>query len=132
VTFVGAPAIVFTLSADVKDRPELPVMVAVTGLVSPAWSLGCHAVVTTPVALVRPELGVKVVAGPVDGYPLAALKETGTPTWDGAVRVAVTDSAVFPAVYGATKPVIAMVGATSPVCAGETSVPLPAIDVSDH
>lgn len=67
-----------------------PVMVPFTAVLSPAWLLGCHDVVTKPPE-VTPELGEKVVVKPEVGYaPLAAEKVTGTPGCAGAVKVAVT------------------------------------------
>lgn len=115
MTLVGAAAIVVVTTPPVPVK-AVPVMVAFTAVLSPAWLLGCHDDVTTPPDVVVLELGEKVVVNPVAGYePLAAEKVTGTPTCVGAVRVAVTVWAAPPAVYEAMFPVTATVGATSPV-----------------
>jgi hypothetical protein len=109
---VGAAATVGSLAPLVPAIAE-PVRVAVMWVVSPAWLLGCHAVETAPVLLVKPEVGVKDVVNPAVGYaPEVTVKVTGTP---GCVEleVAVTVMGAVPAVYEVVRPVTVIVGATS-------------------
>jgi len=98
------------MKADTPAAMDEPVMVAVGAVASPAWLLGCHEAVTTPVALVVPELGVKVVVNVAAGYPAPTPKVTGTPACDGTVRVAVTVRGEPPAVYDVGLPVTVIVG----------------------
>lgn len=79
MTFEGAPATVCVDELVPDIDGDAPVIDALTPDASSAMLLGCHEVVTVPVALVCAELGVKVVV-PLVGYPpAAALKEIGTP-----------------------------------------------------
>jgi hypothetical protein len=110
---LGAAANVVVTKALVPEKAE-PVMVPLTAVLSVAWLLGCHDVVTTPPDVVKLELGVKVVvAGDVGYAPLAAEKVTDTPGCAGDDRVAVTVMGADPAVYDVGFPVTTIDGAVS-------------------